>query len=126
MAQTYHTIIKCCKNRINVFSCYHRISIKLSGLKLILLGYMKYLGKDIDKHLNRNKQIGEPCKKLSIANGIISKLRYDTPLNVCKRVYYVIFISHLINGSNSWTLTPSNKNIVRIKIFSFKMTITQR
>ena len=69
----------------------------------------------IDKHLNWNTHIDELCKKLSRANGIISKLRYNAPLDVCKRVYYAIFFSYLINGCNLWCLTPRNQNIARIE-----------
>ena len=57
----------------------------------------------------------ELCKKLSRANGIISKLRYNEPVDICKRVYYAIFFSHLINGCNLWSLTPRNKDISRIE-----------
>ena len=94
---------------------YDKISIKLNGLKLIPVDYIKYLGMYIDKHLNWNTHIDELCKKLSRANGIISKLRYNAPLDICKRVYYAIFFSHLINGCNLWSLTPRNKNISRIE-----------
>ena len=69
----------------------------------------------IENHLNWTTHIDELCKKLSRANGIISKLRYNAPLDVCKRVYYAIFFSHLINGCNLWSLTPCNKNIARIE-----------
>ena len=69
----------------------------------------------IDNHLNWDKHIDELCKKLSRANGIISKLRYNAPLDICKRVYYAIFFSHLINGCNLWSLTPRKKNITRIE-----------
>ena len=69
----------------------------------------------IDGVINWNTHINELCKKLSRANGIISKLRYNAPLDICKRVYYAIFFSHLINGCNLWSLTPNNKNISRIE-----------
>ena len=94
---------------------YDKISIKLNGLKLTPVDYIKYLGMYIDKHLNWNTHIDELCKKLSRANGIISKLRYNAPLDICKRVYYAIFFSHLINGCNLWCLTSRNKNIARIE-----------
>ena len=41
--------------------------------------------------------------------------KINAPLDVCKRVYYAIFFSHLINGCNLWSLTPCNKNIARIE-----------
>ena len=59
-------------------------------------------------------------KKLSRANGIISKLRYNAPLDICKRVYYAIFFSHLINGCNLWSLTPCKNNISRIECLQKK------
>ena len=59
--------------------------------------------------------IDELCKKLSRANGILSKLRYNAPLDVCKRVYYAIFFSHLINGCNLWCLTSRKQNITRVE-----------
>ena len=94
---------------------YDKISIKLNGLKLTPVDYIKYLGMYIDKHLNWNTHIDELCKKLSRANGILSKLRYNAPLDVCKRVYYAIFFSHLINGCNLWCLTSRNQNIARVE-----------
>jgi hypothetical protein len=94
---------------------YDKISIKLNGLKLVPVEFIKYLGMYIDHHLNWNTHIDELCKKLSRANGIISKLRYNAPIDICKRVYYAIFFSHLINGCNLWSLTPRNKNISRIE-----------
>ena len=94
---------------------YDNISIKLNGLKLTPVDFIKYLGMFIDKHLNWTTHIDELCKKLSRANGIISKLRYNAPLDICKRVYYAIFFSHLINGCNLWSLTPCKKNLARIE-----------
>ena len=94
---------------------YNKISIKLNGLKLTPVDFIKYLGMYIDHHLNWNIHIDELCKKLSRANGIISKLRYNAPVDICKRVYYAIFFSHLINGCNLWSLTPRNKDISRIE-----------
>ena len=51
---------------------------------------------------------------MSRANGIISKLRYNAPRNVCLNVYYSIFYSHLIYGSTVWGLT-SETNIKKIE-----------
>ena len=94
---------------------YDNISIKLNGLKLTPVDFIKYLGMYIDKHLNWNTHIDELCKKLSRANGIISKLRYNAPLDICKRVYYALFFSHLITGCNLWCLTSRSQNIARIE-----------
>ena len=84
---------------------YDNISIKFCGTKLTPVDHVKYLGMYIDKHLSWNVHIQELCKKLSRANGILSKLRYNVPLNTCLQVYYAIFYSQLIYGCNVWVLT---------------------
>ena len=94
---------------------YNNISIKLNGVKLIPVNFIKYLGMLIDQHLNWNYHIDELCKKLSRANGILSKLRYNAPIEILKQVYYSIFHSYLINGCNLWGLTPREDNIHRIE-----------
>ena len=73
----------------------------------------------IDKFLSWNPHINELSKKLSQANGILSKLRYNAPLEVCIQVYYAIFYSKLINGCNAWGLT-SEENIRSIEVLQKK------
>ena len=94
---------------------YSKISIKLNGLKLKPVEFIKYLGMLIDNHLNWNYHIDNLCKKLSRANGILSKLRYSAPIEILIQVYYSIFHSHLINGCNLWGLTPRDENIQRVE-----------
>ena len=53
---------------------YDNISIKMNGLKLTPVDYIKYLGMYIDKFLDWNVHLEELGKKLSRANGILSKL----------------------------------------------------
>ena len=59
------------------------------------------------------------CKKLSRANGILSKLRHNAPRNVCLQVYYALFYSHLIYGCNLWGFT-SEENIKKIEVLQRK------
>ena len=99
---------------------YDNIHIKLNGLKLKPVDCIKYLGMYIDKHLSWNHHIDELGKKLSRANGIISKLRYNAPLDICLRVYYAIFYSYLITGCNIWGLTPCDNNIEKLEILQKK------
>ena len=68
----------------------------------------------LDKHLSWDHHILKLSNTLSRANGILSKLRYNAPRNVCLNVYYSIFYSHLIYGSNIWGLT-SESNIKKIE-----------
>ena len=99
---------------------YDNIFIKLNGLRLKPVDFIKYLGMYIDKFLNWTTHFDELCKKLSRANGILSKLRYNAPLDICLQVYYSIFYSYIITGCNLWGLTPIAKNIERVQILQNK------
>ena len=57
--------------------------------------YVKYLGVYLDKNLSWDYQINQVSKKLSCANGIISKRRHLCPRDILIYVYYSIFYSHL-------------------------------
>ena len=98
---------------------YNDISIKFNGVKLSPVDYVKYLGMFIDKHLTWNYHILQLSKKLSRANGILSKLRHFSPIEICLQVYYAIFYSHLIYGCNIWGLT-SEENLKKIEILQRK------
>ena len=54
----------------------------MNGFKLTPVDYIKYIGMYIDKNLDWNQHIQEQTKKLNRANGIISKLRYNTTLEI--------------------------------------------
>jgi hypothetical protein len=73
----------------------------------------------IDKYLNWNQHIRELSKKLSQANGILSKLRHNASINVCIQVYFALFYSKLIYGCNAWGLT-NEENINKIQILQNK------
>ena len=104
------------KHKLN----YDNISIKLNRrVKLKPVDFVKYLGMLIDKYLSWNFHINELCKKLSRANGILSKLRYSAPLENCILVYYAIFYSHLIYGCNVWGLA-NNELIEKIEVLQKK------
>ena len=60
---------------------YDNISIKFNGIKLAPVDHIKYLGMYIDKHLTWDHHISELSKKLSKANGILSKIRYNAPVH---------------------------------------------
>ena len=62
---------------------HDNISIKMNGLRLTPVCHVKYLGMFLDQFLNWNVHIDELSKKLSRANGILSKLRYNAPLDKC-------------------------------------------
>ena len=98
---------------------YDEISIKFNGLKLSPVDKIKYLGMYIDKYLSWNYHIQHLSTKLSRANGILSKLRHDAPLETCLQVYYAMFYSHLIYGCNIWGLT-SEETLNKIEVLQKK------
>ena len=98
---------------------YDNISIKMNGYKLTPVDFIKYLGMYIDKFLNWNVHINDLSKKLSRANGVLSKLRYNVPVEICTQVYYAIFYSYLNIGCNVWGFT-SEKNIDAIQVLQNK------
>ena len=73
----------------------------------------------IDKYLDWTPHVRELSKKLSRANGILSKLRYNMTQEVCIQVYYALFYSNLIYGCNAWGLT-SEENIKTIEVLQRK------
>ena len=91
----------------------------MNGYRLTPVDFIKYLGMYIDKYLNWNVHIKELSKKLSRANGVLSKLRYNVPLDMCIQVYYAIFYSYLNIGCNVWGFT-SEKNIDDIQVLQNK------
>ena len=98
---------------------YDYISIKLNGVKLKPVDSVKYLGMYLDKYLSWGVHINELSKKLSRANGILSKLRYNASLETCLQVYYAIFFSHLTYGCNVWGLT-TEVNLNKIEVLQKK------
>ena len=98
---------------------YEGISIKFNGIKLHPVNHVKYLGMYIDKYLSWNYHINQLSKKLSRANGILSKLRHNAPFETCLQVYYAIFYQHMIYCCNVWGLT-SEENIKKIEVLQKK------
>ena len=66
---------------------------------------MKYLGLHLDKYLSWDVQINQLSKKISRANGILSKLRHFVTKQTLISVYYSLFYSHLLYGCPVWSLT---------------------
>ena len=98
---------------------YDGISINFNGVKLFPADNIKYLGMYIDKYLSWDFHIQQLSKKLSRANGVLSKLRHNTPIETCIQVYYAIFYSHLIYGCSIWGLT-TEENLNKIEILQKK------
>ena len=59
---------------------FENVYINFDGIRLLPVDYVKYLGMLIDNNLTWNYHINDLSKKLSQVNGILSKLRYNAPL----------------------------------------------
>ena len=59
------------------------ISIKFNGVRLIPVDYVKDLGMFIDNYFSGNCHILQLSKKLSRANGILSKVRFYAFVEIC-------------------------------------------
>ena len=72
------------------------LNFRISGQKIEISTRVKYLGVQIDQHLNWNEHIKIIIPKLSRAIGVLSKIRHYVPKFFLKTIYYSIFNSHLI------------------------------
>ena len=88
---------------------YSSILIRFNGLKLISISY-----------LSTEYHIHELSKKISRANGILSKLRYNSSFEVCLQVYYSLFYSHMVYGCNALGLSTED-NIYKIEVWRKKV-----
>ena len=97
----------------------HNIIIKMNDVRLVPSRSVKYLGVYLDDNLSWNIHIKELSKKLSRANGIISKLRHYVPKSTIMQIYYSLFYSHISYGISVWSLT-TQKHIDKILILQKK------
>ena len=74
-------------------------------VKLFPVEHLKYLGMFLDNHLTWEYHINQLSKKLSQANGILSKLRHNAPRKTVLLVYHAIFYSHLNYVCSLWGLS---------------------
>ena len=88
------------------------MKIKIDGKKLIPCSSVKILGVYLDCHLNWHIHRTELSTKLSRATGMLSKIRYYVNKATLNMVYYGIFSSLLIYGSQIW----GQKNAVTGKL----------
>ena len=59
----------------------------------------------LDNHLTWEYHINQSSKKLSQANGILTKLRHNAPRKTVLLVYHAIFYSRLNYGCSLWGLS---------------------
>ena len=74
----------------------------MNGHIIIPSKYIKYLGVYLDQTLNGSFHCKNLVKNLKRANGMLCKARHYINNDDLKTLYYAIFSSHLIYGSQIW------------------------
>ena len=72
------------------------LNFQISSQKIEISTRVKYLGIQIDQHLNWNEHIKNIIPKLSRAIGVLSKIHHYVRKFLLKTIYYSIFNYHLI------------------------------
>ena len=83
-------------------SLNHSFKIKLGDVEVTNCNTVKYLGTTLDDELTWQYHIQIVAKKLSIAVGILSKLRHYVPKGVLIKVYYGIAYPYLLYSVTNW------------------------
>ena len=100
--------------------------VKINGSRLYPSDSVKYLGIIFDSGFNWGPHISLVCKRLSRANGMLSKLRHYVSRDILISLYYSLFHSHLSYAANVWALNANatkrvlvlQKKAVRLMTFS--------
>ena len=72
------------------------LNFRISGQKINTPNKVKYLGMQMEQHLDWNVHIKNIVPKLNRPIGILSKIRHHVHKFLLKTIYYSIFNSHLI------------------------------
>ena len=70
--------------------------------KINLSNKVRYLGTEIEQHLDWNVHVKNVIPKLNRAIGILSKIWHYVPKFLLKTIYYSLFNSHLIYACQVW------------------------
>ena len=95
----------------------YNFKIKMNGHRVTPSKYIKYLGIYLDPTLSGKYHCDIIAKKLKISNGMLSKIRYYVPVEELKSIYYAIFSSHMIYGSQIWgqSINVHTEKIVKLQ-----------
>ena len=136
MAQIKQDNLNVDKTEITLFRSTRKqiikyLNFRISCQKINISNKVKYLGMQIEQHLDWNVHINNIVPKLNRAIGILSKIRRHVRKFLLKTIYYSIFNPHLVYVCylfNSHLISKLQCNIffqplgrVRGVLFSTKM-----
>ena len=96
----------------------YNLKLKRDGKKIIPSFFIKYLGILIDCHLNWHFKVNNLSAKLARAIGMLKKIRHYVKFDTLRMIYYGIFSSILLYGSQIWGQT--NHAIKKLQILQNK------
>ena len=91
--------------------------IKIKDTPMNTSNFVKYLGVLIDNQLNFKHHTAMVAKKLSVAAGVINKIKHYIPRVMLKSIYYSIAYPHLIYCVTIWGNT--------LKTYLYKIQVQQ-
>ena len=111
--------LNCSKTELIVFrhpnkTMNYELKVKINGTKLIASNFVKYLGINLDSHLNWSYHTDCLSTKLTRAAGMLAKIRHYVSTTTLRSIYYGIFSSLLTYGCQVWGQF-SNKHICRLQ-----------
>ena len=110
--------LNCSKTELIIFkkpnhAINHNFRLKLNGHLLESSDSIKYLGVYLDSTLNWKHHCEILSKKLKRANGMLMKIRHFVQEKELRSIYFALFSSHLLYGSQLWGQTK-NKNSEKV------------
>ena len=91
--------------------------IKMNGHRVRPSDHIKYLGVYLDSTLSGHSHCENLTKKLKRANGMLSKIRHYVPVTELRSIYYAIFSSHMMYGSQVWgqSITTHTEKVFKLQ-----------
>ena len=101
---SYKTSLNADKTEIIIFRSKQKqitkyFNFRISGQKINVSNKVRYLGIEIEQHLDWNARVKNVIPTLNRAIGILSKIQHYVPKFLLKTIYYSLFNSHLIYAS---------------------------
>ena len=92
------------------------MNFQVRGQKINTTTSVKYLGVYINNSLTWETHFKNLIPKLDRVIGLLSKVKHYTPKFLLKTIYYSLFNSHLIYGSQIWGQTKTNLFLEVVKL----------
>ena len=105
---SYKTSLNADKTEIIIFRSKQKqitkyFNFRISGQKINVSNKVRYLGIEIEQHLDWNARVKNVIPTLNRAIGILSKIQHYVPKFLLKTIYYSLFNSYLIYACQMWS-----------------------